>query len=523
MVEPKAAPSLEDLAPSTRRVFAVGGGRSGVGKSMIATNLAVYLAQIGRKVALIDADPAGGNSHIALGVERALRVEKSEAAPVTLIDTSVMGLACVLSPELSGDIGRMKGRDRLKYAKLIHSINDRDVVINVGSGVSNMTCDLFAMADVGLLVTIPEPQAIETTYRFVRGLFSRELRLSLRSEPTRRRDLERSLAEFDELAPPIEICKHLAKVDPGLALAAMQLLGRLRPRFVINQTRVKSDLELAPNIQLVCARRLGVQLDFAGTIDHDDAVWLAHRQHQPLLVNNPSSKAGRGLERMARRLLAAIARGPQALADADQTPVRAADLGRLNHYDRLQIPRGASEEEVRRAAKRMREFYAKDGLAVQSLFSREDLAREHAQISEAFEVLLDPVRRRAYDISTFPNHAMPSTASQNADVSASQSADLLKLAAQLSKQLGPDTEYSGDLLRRIRESRAIDLSTLSEKTKIPQQHLQAIEDEDYEKLPAMVYVRGFLVEFAKYLRLDPNQVSKSYLRRARDILDLGPR
>jgi flagellar biosynthesis protein FlhG len=523
MVESVSPPLLEDLAPTTRRIYAVGGGRSGVGKSVLATNLAVYLAQMGRKVALIDADPAGGNCHHCLGVDRPLHVTKPASAPATLIETSVMGLACVLSPELASDVGRMKGRDQLKYVKLIHSISDRDVVINVGAGVSNVTCELFALGEVGLLVTIPEPQAIETMYRFVRGLYSRELRVALRSEPTRLRDLERALLEFDTLAPPIEICRYLAKHDAGLGAIAASVLTRLRPRFAINQTRVKSDLELAANLTLVCERRLGVRLDFVGAIDHDDAVWLAHRQRQPLLVNNPSSKAGRGIERMARRLLASAARAPRLATDDESTPTNALHFAKLDHYERLQIPRGASEEEARRAVKRLREFFAKDSLAVQSLYSREELAREHAMITEAFDVLLDPVRRRAYDISTFPNHSSPAVSTSNSEGSATQNADMLKLAAQLAKQLGPDTEYSGELLRRIRESRAIELATVSDKTKIPQQHLQAIEDEDFEKLPAMVYVRGFLVEFAKHLRLDPSQVSKSYLRRARDILDLGPR
>jgi Mrp family chromosome partitioning ATPase len=48
-----------ELEPRVRHVLAVAGSRGGVGSSLVAVNLAVYFAQLGRTVALIDADPSG--------------------------------------------------------------------------------------------------------------------------------------------------------------------------------------------------------------------------------------------------------------------------------------------------------------------------------------------------------------------------------------------------------------------------------------------------------------------------------
>jgi flagellar biosynthesis protein FlhG len=68
----------------------------------------------------------------------------------------------------------------------------------------------------------------------------------------------------------------------------------------------------------------------------------------------------------------------------------------------------------------------------------------------------------------------------------------------------------------VRESQGLELAEISAKTKIARTYLQALEDERFEDLPALVYTRGFLSELAKQLRLDPAHVHRTYLRRLRE-------
>jgi hypothetical protein len=79
--------------------------------------------------------------------------------------------------------------------------------------------------------------------------------------------------------------------------------------------------------------------------------------------------------------------------------------------------------------------------------------------------------------------------------------------------IGPTTDFSGALLKQLREARGIDLQSISQRTKITVAHLRAIEEETLKALPAVVYVRGFLVEYARFLRLDVNRVLGTYLAR----------
>jgi flagellar biosynthesis protein FlhG len=530
-------PSL-DVAGNPRRVTAVGGGKGGVGKSIVAQSLAVYMAQLGKRVILVDADPSGANLHLSLGVERpgssyaTPHGELDEAIERALVPTNVPGLRMLVAPIEPSASGTIKTSRKARLLQGLRAVAADEIVVDVGPGTSTVASDLFLAADVGVLVTVPEPAAMETMYRFLRATYVRDLRRALRANRPLLRTLDRVLGETSPrggaglpagvppllggLHRPVELARYLARVDTGLGEHAAMSLARMRPRLVVNQTRVKSDLDLGAWVQHVAYRRIGIQIDPLGNVEHDDAVWLANRRRKPLLVDGPSSKAARGLERVARRLIAVF---PHRAREMD-APGFVPDPP--NHYDRLQIQRGAAEEEVRRAYKRQNEIFARDGLAVVSLFTPEELDREHALLDEAYDVLMDAQRRRAYDVSVFPNHASPHSAPTPASRGANEAivAEMLQLQAQVARELGPDTEFSGELLRRVRESRGIDLKEIALRTKVSQAHLSAIELEAFDQLPQLVYVRGFLVELAKFLKLDPQQVARTYLRRAKDLIEL---
>ena len=75
---PSVAPTPPSAHARTPRVLVVGGGRGGVGKSLLTVNLGVYLAQLGRRVLVADVDPAGSDLHGSLGLERAPIATRAE-------------------------------------------------------------------------------------------------------------------------------------------------------------------------------------------------------------------------------------------------------------------------------------------------------------------------------------------------------------------------------------------------------------------------------------------------------------
>jgi len=78
-----------------------------------------------------------------------------------------------------------------------------------------------------------------------------------------------------------------------------------------------------------------------------------------------------------------------------------------------------------------------------------------------------------------------------------------------------ETEWPGQFLRKIRESKAISIEELSVFTKISKTYLHAIENEDFPKLPASTFVRGFMIQIAKRLKLPHDKVAAAYVSRYR--------
>jgi len=82
-----------------------------------------------------------------------------------------------------------------------------------------------------------------------------------------------------------------------------------------------------------------------------------------------------------------------------------------------------------------------------------------------------------------------------------------------------NTEFSGSLLRMIREGMGLTIKDIARITKITTTNLNNIEEERYEELPALVYVKGYLTTIAKCLNLRADLVVRSYIKRMNERME----
>jgi flagellar biosynthesis protein FlhG len=80
-------------------------------------------------------------------------------------------------------------------------------------------------------------------------------------------------------------------------------------------------------------------------------------------------------------------------------------------------------------------------------------------------------------------------------------------------EITEETEYTGDLLRQVREARGLTIEQMANTTKIAIYYLRHLEAEEFEDLPAKVYVRGYLKQIAKLLRLEVEPMVRSFMDR----------
>lgn len=83
----------------------------------------------------------------------------------------------------------------------------------------------------------------------------------------------------------------------------------------------------------------------------------------------------------------------------------------------------------------------------------------------------------------------------------------------LQRDIALEQVWGGAFVKKVREALGISIEEMSAMTKISRTYLTAIEEENYPKLPAPVYLRGFLVQVSKILKIPHEKVASSYVAR----------
>lgn len=221
------------------------------------------------------------------------------------------------------------------------------------------------------------------------------------------------------------------------------------------------------------------------------------------------------------------------------------DHNQRNYYEILEVPVDATPDEIYQGHMRAKNAYSQDSLALYSLMSQEECQNILQLIDEAYSILSDPLKRRQYDQARGLNSGSehpPLYGSTRQDESL-QSADhvinqapqstgknnmnkiviMKKFALEYEKdpefeqEIEQAQEYTGELIKRIREYKNMDLVRLAELTRISKTYLANIEAEKFDNLPAPVYVRGFVYQVAKCLKLNPDFVATSYVYRMKKL------
>jgi flagellar biosynthesis protein FlhG len=290
-----------------KQVWAVGGGKGGVGKSLIASSLAIALARSGEKVTAIDLDLGGSNLHTSLGVElpRLTLSDFLNGATPTLQDLSVASgipqLDIISGAQDSMAVTQIDASAKRRLLEAVPTINSDYVVFDLGAGTSYSTLDFFLYADLGVIVLLPEPTSIENAYRFIKSSYYRHLwhAPSLRDiRPLV--ELAMDTRNSRGIRSPSDLFREVNALAPELSLKLKIEIEKFRPKLIVNQARTQADIDIGFSVKSVCRKYFGIEMDYVGYLDYDSAVWQAVRRKRPLFLEFPNSRLVSSMERVVQ-------------------------------------------------------------------------------------------------------------------------------------------------------------------------------------------------------------------------------
>jgi flagellar biosynthesis protein FlhG len=298
-------------AENMKKVWAIGGGKGGVGKSLVSANVAICLALMGHKVIAVDLDLGGANLHTCLGLPiPQTTLSDYVSKKVTdfsqlLVNTPIANLRIISGAQDELGMANLKHMHKNQIIRKLHDLDADYILFDLGAGTAFNTIDFFISADKGILVVLPEPTSIENTYRFIKSVFFRRLKMVdgiAEIEPLITESMNAKLAAGPQTSPA-DLMRRISELHPEIGRRVREEMAQFRPNLIINQVRSQADIDIGYSIQSICRKYFGIETNFPGYLDYDQSVWQSVRKRKPLLIEFPNSRLVNNFDRIVNKLI----------------------------------------------------------------------------------------------------------------------------------------------------------------------------------------------------------------------------
>jgi flagellar biosynthesis protein FlhG len=293
---------------SPKRFITIGGGKGGVGKSIVASNLALAIAQTGSRVVLVDCDLGAANQHVLFGVDRpkpgiqGLLDRKIDSLEEGLTPTPHPNLHLVAGTGAAMGAANINHGEKQRIIRRIRSIDADVVMIDVGAGVSFNVLDFFEIGTQRLLVVTPQVTSIQTAYSFLKGSVLRTLHHH--AEKASELELLAPASKSGENEKVSQILARVREQSPDLADSIDHILSRFGAQLVGNQVFESSQNGIFHAITRMIQSFLGITVPILGTIHASRRIRESVNLRKPMLLGAQADDDTRAFHQMAEALLA---------------------------------------------------------------------------------------------------------------------------------------------------------------------------------------------------------------------------
>jgi len=304
----KAAPS---------RIITVGGGKGGVGKSIVALNLAGALAQDGYRVVIADMDLGAANQHLMLGVLnpptglQALLEKPMTEANECLMSTQIPNLKLLAGSSGVFGAANITYAEKTSILRKLRALDADIIVVDVGAGVSYNALDFFDLGACKLVVTTPQVTALHDAYAFLKSAVLRFLRQRVDDA------IDVALLEPATLSTStekvVQVLGRLRQIRPELAEKLFAAIAGFGACMIGNQVMSDAHAGVFKAVAQTMREYLGLEVPVLGWLRSSTSIHESVNRRRPLSVD-ANGKDAAGFRKLARTV-------------ADHLPAEEHDLG----------------------------------------------------------------------------------------------------------------------------------------------------------------------------------------------------
>jgi flagellar biosynthesis protein FlhG len=255
---------------------------------------------------LIDADFGGANLHTCMGFLEPkytfldYYTMERETLEDIILDSPIANLKLISGACGTLGIANPKYSQKQKLIRELRNLKADYVIMDLAAGTSLSVIDFFLAVDEGIVVTTPEPTAIQEAFDFIKLCLIRRLQQAFKNEPE-----ILSLLEIEELnnltqltAPVADLLQKAQQNSMEIATRVEQTLNSFHPRLIVNMVMEPDEIKEGMAIKTASAELLSIDLDYIGYVEYDETMRQSIKDLRPFILHNPGSAASRSLAKI---------------------------------------------------------------------------------------------------------------------------------------------------------------------------------------------------------------------------------
>jgi len=295
------------------RIIPVASGKGGVGKSLVAANLAIAFAQAGQRVVLADLDLGASNLHLVLGhqspkngIGTFLSDTKSDFEHV-IAETDIRGLRFIPGDTEIPGTANLKAHQLKALVRRFLALKDETdiLLLDLGAGTHQSILDFFLLSGQGIVVSAPMVTAVLNAYVFLKNTVFRLMSTVFGKGSPAGIYLEK--ARKDGSGPQRlyipQILPEIKKIDQASYDKFMTRVSHFHPRLIMNLIDDPKDADVAMKIRRSCEEYLALKIEHLGVIYRDTIQDTALSSRLPVVLYKPQSVLSQAIYRIADKIL----------------------------------------------------------------------------------------------------------------------------------------------------------------------------------------------------------------------------